>query len=104
MKKMNKKLNKLIEMLKEDKYYYSQCMYRQLSQCMYRQLLLRTAEYDSSSDALITRYSNILTYIDSLLERIDVELEQAEVKSNIEYSNGLTDSREDDYNNTIIVC
>ena len=50
-------MNKLIEMLKADRAYFQQCMFR-------------AVEYDSS-DALLTYYSNILTYIDLLIARVD---------------------------------
>ena len=52
------KLNELIEMIKVDRNYYQQC-------------LLRAVAYDSG-DTVITRYVNLLKYIDSLITRIEI--------------------------------
>ena len=59
---MNKDLNEIIEMFKLDRDYYRQCM-------------LSAFDY-ASSDALITYYSNILMYIDSLIPRINALIKE----------------------------
>ena len=53
---MNKELNEIIEMLKRNRGYYQE--------------FLSIAIANDSSDALITYYSTILKYIDSLIARI----------------------------------
>jgi hypothetical protein len=62
MKKMNKELNEIIEMIKKDCRYYEECK--------------SIAIAYGSSDELMAYYSTILAYIDSVITRIKEEIEQ----------------------------